>query len=344
MIATTTYNNWTPDLFEGNDIPEQIKFLHQAYEQSSAPFAPPLMLEPATQPKAKKPKPKLHQPIAGSTTATPPGRTTPVRSIPTQPSQPKATVQPEENQAALFTILNRLSERMDKWETTNSPGNQTPVPSLQSKKSSASTTSTPSSQTSQDLLNAELVHTLKVIKGDAPASTPAPLQVFPKHILQSILTTHDVPTANSKVKAAVLVTKSLLQMYTMGISLDDSEDKLFPVAALMTQAIQHAICADAFANTQPHMKEKRALLSTVLKGTNLASKNDIVHSYEPPPRSPNYRDQTGRRNQEAYSPRHNPRASPRAKGRGGGRHNNNWRQQPPPNSSGNSAPSGPTRP
>ena len=211
--------------------------------------------------------------------------------------------------APLLTMMIKMQEKLNKLEkAADQPdkGKQTFT-----KIPTATTVDTEAEPISQTQINQQLVQALKVLQGEEEKSTPPPLRVLPKHVCEQILKLHDFPAANYKQQAACHSTKALLQLYERGIPLDaHTPDNFHDIAHSLTESIQDALTSDAFpTNERPLLKERKALLGTVLGKHSITAK-ELGEAYSS--HAPNYANRgRGRSNY------HN--SNWRCRGRGGGR-------------------------
>ena len=192
------------------------------------------------------------------------------------PEEPEPTDMVNAQQATFLKMLMNLAEKVETLNAKVSMG--TDGASSSDSSPSLTTTERPVVPANQAEVNQAILHSLKILHGDEPKTTPPPKKVFAKYLLEQILEVHDFPQANSKQKAATSAAKALKTLYELGYQLTSPDDKLFPVAVLITSCIQSALCADAFLNDAPYNKGRVQLLSEVMKGTT-TSKQDLKNAY-----------------------------------------------------------------
>ena len=228
--------------------------------------------------------------------------------------KPSTSTPPEE--AQLTTVLQLLMTMQTKLKKLEDQ--QSPIKGSPSSEAPEYPDATAEKPKTQDDINKELIHTLKVLQGEEASSGPPPLKVFPKHVCEALLDLYQYPNATYKQQAISHAAQALLQLYEMGLDLQPT-GTFHKVAHQITVTAQKALAADAFPQSdRPLQKEKRSLLKTCL-GNTLTSL-ELKEAYTGPstnPARPTF--SKGRSNWKENYWRGSQSPKPFPGGRGGGR-------------------------
>ena len=248
IYAALTGETWNPTLYENQSIQANIHGMYATF------LSPPELITEQKEDAAHYP---LQEPTTSETSSSK-AKAKPAPKQKEKTSEPELTP-PTTNDSAMIQLLMSISTRLDKLEAPSTTSTE-PQPS--------SSTGTPVSThtLSKQEVQLKLVDAIKSLQTSKDQTTPAPLKVTPKHLVQAIIEQNDKPDGTFTQLAVTGAAKALLCLYERGVPLGEG-DPDYPQAAILTATIQDVLSAGAYPHySNSFLKGKVNLLKEVCQG------------------------------------------------------------------------------